>query len=252
MRAGRALAIPRDAPPTAAVGALARRVTKRAREAHVARAICGGIASAALVLALVVFDGGTIEDPDALVLAAFAGALAFFGWRASEHLETDAIVRRVDDVLELGGEFVAAYESDRERKASRVAQLGAARLAGSLRRTDAMEAAIPHTLGFVALPLVGLAAIILAIGARDAGDREAAGASARSLFLAGEVAALVDDEPEELTEELRDEIERVARAAVAAGGMPGGGRGEEMASVARDLDRLACDVPAGSELARAL
>ncbi|MEM1452580.1 MAG: hypothetical protein AAGI22_25985 [Planctomycetota bacterium] len=246
---------PRDGgrSPARAIGSLTRFVAARARQAHMARALCGGLASAVLVLTCAVRSGSSIGDPDALLLAVVVGSMAYFGWRLSRSVATATIARRIDRELRLGGAYVAAYETERDRPDSRVGQLGAARLAERIRRRDALEAATPHALGFVVLPMLALAALVAAVHAREAADRLASSGAARSIGLASALERIARDEASAMSEPGRGDIQQVAaQAASAAASSSQDEHRREMADIAEELDRLAREAPPGSDLAEEL
>ncbi|MEM9380119.1 MAG: hypothetical protein AAGB93_09255 [Planctomycetota bacterium] len=239
--------------PARAVGSLTRFVTARARQAHTARAACGGLASAGLVLACAVRNGASLGDPDALLLAVVVGSMAYLGWMLSRSVATAAIARRIDRELRLGGAFVAAYETERDRPESGVGQLGAARLLTRIRRSDALEAATPHAIGFLVLPMLALAALVAAVHAREEADRLASSGAARSIGLAAALEEIARQDATAMSDPGRADIEEIASQAARAAAAPSQeAHREAMADLADELDRLAREAPPGSDLAEQL
>jgi len=241
-----------DKTPARTIGALTRTVAARARQAHSARAVCGATAAACIVLGCIVQRGGSVDDPGALILAAIVGGLAYFAWRLSRSVAAGDIACRVDDELGLRGAFVAAYETERERPNSAVAQLGAARLVACVRRRDAMEAAIPHTVGFVALPFLALAGLLFVIEASDRDARAESAGTLAALKLSATIGQIADRQGAALDGGQMDQLEQAAQAAAGAAGQGAEQQRRDLGDVAERLDELAREAPPGSELAEAL
>lgn len=241
-----------DKTPARTIGALTRKVAARARQAHSARAVCGATAAACIVLGCIVHRGGSVDDPEALILAAIVGGLAYFAWRLSRSVAAGDIACRIDDELGLRGAFVAAYETERERPGSAVAQLGAARLVACVRRRDAMEAAIPHTVGFVALPFLALAGLLFAIEANGKDARSESTGTLAALRLSARIGQIADRQGAALDDMQMDQLEQAAQAAAGAAGQSAEQQRSDLADVAETLDELAREAPPGSDLAEAL
>ncbi|QDV08724.1 hypothetical protein Poly30_42770 [Planctomycetes bacterium Poly30] len=242
---------------------LGRSVLRRARQAQWARAICGGIGVAALALALAIERGASLGNGEALGLAALLGLLAVGAWVRSETVESRDVLQRVDQRLHLAGAFLAAHESCARTPESPVAQLGAARLLQRIRPGQAIEAAVPHTLGFVVLPLIGLLVLVQTVQSRD-GRRELAGRRNVEVgTVADQIGDIADSGAETLTEEQRAELAEVEQKAREAAQQAADESldsleeraaaiedwRQEMRKIADELEALAREAPSGSKVA---
>lgn len=238
--------------PLRHVAAITRGAVRRARQALVARAVCGGLGAATLALALSVQCGVPLASPEGLVLATLVGVLAFAAWVRSEPLWAGGVVQRVDDALELRGELRAAHESVLQRPDSKLAQLGAARLLAAIPRRRMLEAAVPQTACFVALPLVSALWLVLAVDGHDSRQASRFDARTQTLALAQGVAGALDRHGEDLTEAQRAAVTAAANELSTAAAGPGADHSQAMRDAAETLDNIARSAPAGSEIAQAL
>ena len=239
------------APAIQAIGRLNRTVSARARQGHTARGICAALAAGAATVALAVLDGHPLEDAGLYVLMAVVAALTFTAWRGAHRVSADAVAARVDEGLGLRGAYVAAVEAGDVGRPSVMAELGAERVAAEVRRGAAMEAAVPHSAAFVALPLLASALLVAAVGVQDSKEMGARGERARSFAISNDLNALARDGALPMDEAAREAIQRAAEAAAAAGAASGG-RQREMREIADELEALAQQAPPGSDLAEAL
>ncbi len=240
-------------PALRVVAQLNRVVTGRARQGYTAQGICAAIATAAATAALAVASGADLERPDLLGLALFLGALTFLTWRMENAVSDGAVATRVDEELALRGAFVAAYEAGKRADPSVMSELGAERVLSGISRRAALEAATPHTLAFVGLPLTAVALLVVCVGARESSRASGQGARARSFALSSDLAALARDGAGTMDDATRQELERAAAsAASAASGATSDRRQDQMRAVAEELEALALEAPPGSELAEAL
>ncbi len=252
------------------IGTISRSVVRRAKHAHYARAICGALGTFTLTVALALVRGSMLGDGEVYVLATLLAVASFVAWVGSERIESRTVLRRIDERLHLGGAFLSAQESCAHSPDSSLAQLGAAKLLQRVRPNQALEAAVPHTLGFALLPLLGVLALVQTVQVLDA-RRSTAG---RVTVEVGTVADHLGDiermNRAALSEMQRQELAAIQQAAAAAAkdaadqfldGDPKAGRPEpeqqehwreQLRSVADDIDRLASTAPAGSELAEQL
>jgi hypothetical protein len=256
-------------PPRAVRGiaSMSRSVLRRATHAHYARAICGALGTFALTVAFALMRGSRLGDAEVYLLAALLALATLASWIRSERIESRAVLQRIDERLHLAGAFLSAHESCATSPGSPLTQLGAAKLLQRVRPSQAMEAAVPHTLGFVVLPLLGLLAVVQTVQVRDA-RRSTAG---RVTVEVGTVADHLHDiermNREALSAMQRAELAEIQRAAEAAAKnaaeqfLDGAPKeeldpkehwAEQMRSVADDLDELASQVPQGSDLAEQL
>lgn len=227
------------------VRAMTRVQARRARQAHAGRALCAGIASVSTVLSLAILGGASLDDPELIVLAAFIGILAFVGWIHSERTDEHSIVCRIDDRLHLGGGFVAAFENAALDRMRPVAELDAYLMLQRAPRWRIRDAAVPHVVGFVALPIAALA---LLVGAIRHLDREAAGErelqqSARAL--AGKARGVLASTEGLAAEELAELIGSLDAARNASSGEE---TRDAMREVAQSADALAEAGPLRPEL----
>ncbi|MFT6830592.1 MAG: hypothetical protein ACJAZN_000746, partial [Planctomycetota bacterium] len=240
---------------------MGRSVLRRATQAHYARATCGALGTFALAFACAVGRGASLGSFEAVGLAALLGLLTFAAWVRSETVSSRDVLERVDRRLHLGGAFLAAQESCERTPGSAVAQLGAARLLLRVRPSQVMEAAVPHTLGFVILPLLGLLVLVQTVQSRDARRGRAGfmniqvGAIAAGLGnVAVEHGATLTDEQRETLAEIQKKADAAAKLAAdsSLGQEPEGDSTdfrEVLSEVADELNELAEEAPSGSGLA---
>lgn len=158
-----------------------------------------------------------------------------------------SVVERIDRRLRLGGGFVVACDNGASDVVRPVAELDAQMVLARTPRSAARDAAIPHVVGFVALPLAALSVVIHAI---DSGDRERA-LGQQALGQVRLVARGVDDMLEQAGDEAAQAAASDLKAALAAAiaATDEAGRSKAMRDVADQLDQLASEVSAESPLA---
>ena len=240
-----------QAPALRSVERLNRAVSARVRQGHMARGICAALAAAATTVSLAVMEGHPLEDEGLLLLMVLVAALTFTAWRGAHRLTGAMVAARVDGALGLKGAYESAVEAARHEHPTVLSELGAERVAAAVSRRSAVEAAVPHTVSFVALPLLSSALLVAAVGAQDSEGAGAYGERARSFKISNDLTALARDGAMPMDAAAREAIQRAASAAAAAGGSPGS-RQQDMREVAEELEELALDAPPGSDLAEAL
>ena len=234
--------------------AIARSVSRRARQAHAGRALCAGLGSLILVVALGLNAGESsayraLGDPELLALAVGVGVLAFVAWIGSTRLDEPAVVRRIDARLRLGGGLVAAYENGGLDTVRPVAELDAHEVLSRTPRNAAREAAIPHVVGFIALPFAALVLLVQAVDARDASQAS----TRRSVGDMQAVTAGLSGALEGAEAELGPEaMQRLSAAAAAAVSGDEAERGELMRELADEIEAAVGELPPDSDLAAAL
>ena len=218
------------------IRAMTRVQARRARQAHAGRALCAGLAAVSIVLALGILGGTSLDDPELIALAAFVGGLALAGWIHSVRTDERSIVRRIDDRLHLGGGFVAAFENAALERMRPVAELDAYHMLKRAPRWRMRDAAVPHVVGFVALPFAALA---LLVGAIRVLDREAAherGLQQNVRAMAGKARGTLASAEGLESNELASLLESLDAARDASGGDD---TREAMRDVAESADTLA-------------
>lgn len=248
----------RGVAPTEAMRAQVERLTGKVRVAHLARAVCAGLAAFAVTLTLAVIGGTELWRLETVALAAGVGAVAGLTWRLGLAIEPAGVARDLDRSLSSDGALLAAYEASVRGSAGGVAELGAARVFRTLDRGRAEAAVVPHSLGFVALPVLAFAALALAVEARTDRALSQGRALARATGAvqgAEEVLARASAEGEdamasEAAEAAAQAIQEAA-AALAGGDGDDAAREEAMSRLGEALDELAREA-ADPELAEAL
>ncbi|MDB2576030.1 hypothetical protein N9Z54_02375 [Planctomycetota bacterium] len=241
---------PTTAPALRVFVQLNRAVASRARQGYTAQGICVAISTAAVTAALAVLSGSDLERPDLLGLALLLGTLAFWTWSRANAISDGAVATRVDEDLSLRGAYLAAFEAGKRPAPSVMSELGAERVLKSISRREVLEVATPHTLAFVAMPLIAVALLVVCVGARESSMESGQGERARSFRLTSDLAALARDGAAAMDDATRGELERAA--ASAASGGTSDRRRDQMREVAERLEALALEAPPGSELAEAL
>lgn len=247
-KSGEAVAV--DLPALHAVGRLHRAVVSRARQGYAAQALCAAIGAGALSVSLGVLGGQGLEDLDLYVLASLLALSTFLAWRHATPLSASAAARRVDEGLSLGGAYVAAFEANSADQPSVMSELGAQRVLTRLRRREAVEVAVPHTVSFVAVPLLALALLAVSVGLEESSGSTAGGDRARTYAFSADLASLAREGAVPMDEAAREAIQRAADAAVASASSKQ--RPQEMRDLAEELEALALEAPHGSQLAEAL
>ena len=252
------------------IGAISRSVLRRAKHAQYARAICGALGAFTLTIACALERGSRLGDAEVLILAALLSLAAFASWVRSERIEARTVLERIDERLHLSGAFLSAHESCEKTPDAPLTQLGAAKLLQRVRSSQALEAAVPHTLGFVALPLLGLLVLVQTVQVRDARQSEASLVTVEVGTVADHLEDIERMNRASLTEMQRRELAEIQRAAEVAAedaaqqfldqtpadqSQKVGGQDdwrEQLRSVADDLDQLASEARPGSEFAEQL
>ena len=252
------------------IATISRSVLRRAKHAHYARAICGALGTFTLALACALERGSRLGDPEVLALGALLSIAAFVCWIRSESIEARAVLERIDERLHLSGAFLSAHESCAKSPGAPLTQLGAAKLLQRVRPSQALEAAVPHTLGFAALPLIGLLVLVQTVQVRDARRSRAGRMTVELGTVADRLADIERMNRESLSESQRRELAEIQRAAEIAAedaarqfieqasedAPAAEGRREDycdqMRSVADDLVRMASEAQPGSALAEEL
>lgn len=227
-----------------------RAVARAARQATHARAVCCALGAALLTLALVVGSGHALGDPEGIALAVGIGLLAGASWVASVGVDPDGVARRLDQGLELDGALLAAYENAM-RPERPMAELGAERIVDRECWSLAQQVAVPHYAGFLAVPLLGAAALLQTVAAADARGAQAVLELRQVRGVASGVEQALSAHAGELGE---DELAALGAALAAAREASSDGElaGEAMDSVADTLGDLAAELPPDSEAAREL
>lgn len=242
--------VPAGAPALLAVGRLNRAVAARARQGHVAQGLCAAIAAGALTVSIAVLGGQGLEDAELYVLALTMALFTFLAWHRATPLSDGTVASRVDDGLGLRGAYMAAFEAGHQEAPSVMSELGAERVVATVRLRAALDVAVPHTVSFVALPLLALAALVVSVGLEESSRGESGGERARSFAISADLSLLARDGAVPMDDAAREAIARAAAAAAA--GASSSQRPEEMREVAEELEALALEAPPGSELAEAL
>ena len=256
------------------IATISRSVLRRAKHAHYARAICGALGAFTLTIACALDCGSRLGDAEVFVLAALLSLATFISWVRSESIEARAVLKRIDERLHLSGAFLSAHESCAQTPDAPLAQLGAAKLLQRVRPSQALEAAVPHTLGFVSLPLLGLLVLVQTVQVRDARATKAGRMTVEVGTVADHLADIERMNRDALSEMQRRELADIQRAAETAAkaaadqfldAVPKDGPKEEprdevgegdwrkqLRSVADDLDQMASEAQPGSDFAEQL
>jgi len=201
--------------PSEAVGRLVEGCRRRATLAHVARALCGGIAASVATLALVASGGRPWGDPEGLALGAAVGLLALVGWMRSARVSAADVAREIDRALP-GAGLLAAFEGGRRGATSPVLELAARRAYRAVPRARADAAVVPVAVPFLVLPLGAVAALLLAVQMNDAAAARSRARGAALQDLARDLAAAVQqhgDVLDPVDAEALGEVAQEARAA---------------------------------------
>lgn len=252
------------------IATISRSVLRRAKHAHFSRAICGALGTFTLAIAFALERGSRLGDPEVLLLAALLALATFYSWVRSENIEAREVLERIDQRLHLAGAFLSAHESCAHSPNSTLVQLGAAKLLQRVRPGQALEAAVPHTLGFVVLPLLGLLVLVQTVQLRDARDSRARNVTVEVGTVADHLADIERMNRDALSAMQREELARIQAAAKTAAQdaadqflerspetssadeQPRQDWREQLRSVADDSDRLAAEAQPGSDLAQQL
>lgn len=169
---------------------LVQRASHAAGLAHAAEAVLVGVGAGLFAAAGAVASGGT--GPLAtLVPSLLAGLSMGTAWYLEVRLAVGSVARRVDGRLRLGGGLVAAWEVE-ERGGGRLGFLLGRQLRARLGVRSVLAAAIPNSIPLLAVPLLGAASLVLAIGGRPTPPDPMAGLPQVLDGLAGAVEGALD------------------------------------------------------------
>lgn len=245
---------------------LLARVRAARRALLAARAGEGALLAACalgLSLSAAVVSGAGLESAAAWIAAALCAALAAATWWLEMSLSAPAVARRIDRRLAAGGELSTAYECALRGMLTPVARSLVARAASASRRRM-IEAVLPRSLPFVALPFLGAAALALAL---DVGrvDLDRSALPSLTTQLSAELAGLAeaasshgpgggpspDLERERSLRELSSRAKSLARRA-REGGLGAAPAERELAEIGAVLGKLARRADLQRDLAQGL
>ncbi|HIF40521.1 MAG TPA: hypothetical protein EYQ74_05425 [Planctomycetes bacterium] len=227
---------------------LVRRVWTATRLACTAEALLLGSGISLLTLAAA-WGSGAGGGWTALGLALMAGVIFGISWRIEQRPHLQGVAQGVDEGLRLGGALVTAFESEQAGEDGPLLRLLSLRVRSRVRVVQALRAALPNSLPFLAAPLLGTVVLLSVRGGGEEPDRPVA-------FLAPALGAMADalgeakrmgfeDVAAGLTSQERvsllANLEREARALAEKGerSMPTQGPGSPQAKdLSEQLDRM--------------
>ncbi len=169
---------------TPRVTPLVRRVWTATRLACTAQALLLGAGLSLLTLAAA-WSSGAGSDWTALGLALSAGVVFGASWRIEQRPQLHRVAQGVDEGMRLGGALVTAFESEQTGADGPLVRLLSLRVRSRVRVVQALRAALPSTLPFIAAPLLGVVVLVSVRGAGEEPDRPGA-------FLAPALGAMAD------------------------------------------------------------
>ena len=151
---------------TPRVTPLVLRVWTATRLACTAEALLLGSGLSLLTLAAA-WHSGAGSGWTALGLALFAGVVFGISWRIEQRPQLHRVARGVDEGLRLGGALVTAFESEQTGADGPLVRLLSLRVRSRVRVVQALRAALPNSLPYLAAPL--LATVVL-VSVRGGGE----------------------------------------------------------------------------------
>jgi hypothetical protein len=169
---------------TPRVTPLVRRVWTATRLACTAEALLLGSGLSLLTLAAA-WSSGAGSGWTALGLALVAGVVFGITWRIEQSPQLEGVAQGVDEGLRLGGALVTAFESEQAGADSPLLRLLSLRVRSRVRVVQALRAALPNSLPFLAAPLLGTVVLLSVRGGEEEPVRPVA-------FLAPALGAMAD------------------------------------------------------------
>jgi hypothetical protein len=208
----------------AGVAPLLRRAQRAVRLARLSESALLGATALLLVLAATVISGGDLARPQPWGAAGLCAVLTAITWWLEKRPTSGPVAARVDRRLGLGGGLVTAFEAETgpEEAHTPLARLLSSRLLRRLSGRQVLSAALPLSLPFAALPILGAGVLALTLeGSRPAVAAPWLGEISGPLLVElGRAHGLIAGAGEgmaELSPEAALEAERLAREALAAG-----------------------------------
>ena len=151
---------------TPRVTPLVRRVWTATRLACTAEALLLGSGLSLLTLAAA-WSSGAGSGWTALGLALMAGAVFGITWRIEQRPHLQGVAQDVDEGLRLGGALVTAFESEQTGADGPLLRLLSLRVRSRVRVVQALRAALPNSLPFLAAPLLGTVVLLSVRGGEE-------------------------------------------------------------------------------------
>lgn len=134
--------------------------------ARIAEAVMLGLCAGLLAAAAAVASEDTVGSMTVWAVALIAGLAMGAAWLIEMRPRPAEVAGRIDHGLRLGGALVAAWEVETHGRRGRLGLLLGKNLRGSLRVGTVLRAALPNSIPLVAAPVIGVAALFLALDGR--------------------------------------------------------------------------------------